>query len=341
MKNNKILLNITLTVIFIFSAAVCFSQTFNSPETLKSYLDKQPANSQTKPIKVTMNVNEQMLNKIATTIKSVGKYVNLDLSGSKITYIGWGAFNECAYLTYVTIPDSVIKIDDVAFVNCTSLTSIIIPNNVASIGFGAFSGCTSLTALSVNSDNTTYISDDGVLYNKSKTTLVAYPGGKIGTFTIPNNVTSIGEGAFSGSPNLTSVTIPDSVTSIGHGAFSNCSNLTSVTIPDSVTSIGDWTFLGCTSLTNINIPNSVTSIGHEAFSDCTSLISITIPNSVKSISNFAFSDCLRLTRVTFQGTISSHSIIGDPFPGDLRYNYLTGGIGTYTRETFSNTWKKQ
>ena len=91
---------------------------------------------------------------------------------------------------------------------------------------------------------------------------------------IPNSVTSIGTGAFSGCSSLTSVTIPNSVTSIGKYAFQDCSSLTSVTIPNSVTSIGDYAFEYCSSLTSITIPNSVTSIGYEAFRDCSSLDTI-------------------------------------------------------------------
>ena len=63
--------------------------------------------------------------------------------------------------------------------------------------------------------NSVYSSVDGVLFNKSQTTLIQYPGGKAGSYTIPNSVTSIGDYAFSGCTSLTSVTIPNSVTSIG------------------------------------------------------------------------------------------------------------------------------
>ena len=110
-------------------------------------------------------------------------------------------------------------------------------------------------------------------------------------------VTGIGDGAFSGCSDLTSVTIPNSVTSIGNAAFWYCSGLTSITIPNSVTSIGVDTFHMCTGLTSISIPNSVTSIGGCAFSGCEGLTSVTIPNSVTSIGDGAFEDCTDLKKV--------------------------------------------
>ena len=96
---------------------------------------------------------------------------------------------------------------------------------------------------------------------------------------------------------MTSVTIPNSVTSIGEGVFYNCSGLTSVTIPNSVTSIGDEAFLDCIGLTSVTIPNSVTSIGAYAFKDCTGLTSVTIPNSVTSIGDLAFANCQKIENV--------------------------------------------
>ena len=112
--------------------------------------------------------------------------------------------------------------------------------------------------------------------------------------TIPNSVTSIGNGAFSSCFSLQSVTIPNSVTKIGEGTFSDCYSLQSVTIPNSVTSIGYRAFLSCYSLQSVTIPNSVTSIGKIAFSSCYSLQSINIPNSVTKIGNYAFLHCMHL-----------------------------------------------
>ena len=76
--------------------------------------------------------------------------------------------------------------------------------------------------------NSVYSSVDGVLFNKSQTTLIQYPGAKPEAYTIPNSVTSIGDYAFSGCTSLTSVTIPNSVTSIGDSAFYGCTSLSAI-----------------------------------------------------------------------------------------------------------------
>ncbi|GHT22357.1 hypothetical protein AGMMS4957_12450 [Bacteroidia bacterium] len=147
---------------------------------------------------------------------------------NSVTSIGNGAFVRCRGLTSVTISDGVTSIGESAFAECSGLTSITIPSSVTSIGESAFFDCSGLTAINVDVANAQYSSVEGVVYNKNKTALVCYSGGKQGAFTIPNSVTSIGSGAFAFCIGLTSVTIPNSVTSIGRGAFRGYSGLTSV-----------------------------------------------------------------------------------------------------------------
>ena len=208
---------------------------------------------------------------------------------SSVTTIGEGAFVWCKSLTSINIPNSVTTIEKSAFMCCQSLTNINIPNSVTTIGEGAFSGCDSLTSINIPSSVVTiignpfynwygdlyneskvFIYEDHVLFNKSKTTLIAYIA-KETNYTIPNSVTTIGEHAFSGCDSLTSINIPNSVTTIGKHAFSSCKFLTSITIPNGVTTIGKHAFLRCHSLTSITIPNSVTTIEAGAFRGCENL----------------------------------------------------------------------
>jgi len=168
---------------------------------------------------------------------------------------------------------------------------------------------------------------DGLLLNKSQTTLVAYPNGKAGSYTIPDNITSIGNSAFECCTSLTGVTIPDSVTNIGNNAFFGCycltnvtlgagvtsigdsafasSGLTSITIPDNVTSIGEEAFAYCHNLISVTLGASVVSIGNSAFHCCTSLSSVVIPDNVTSIGDSAFSSCINLTSVTISDNVTS------------------------------------
>lgn len=147
---------------------------------------------------------------------------------STVTSIGYRAFSSCSGLMSVTIPSSVTFIGEEAFVWCRNLTSIKIPSSVTSIGSGAFGGCNVLNDIEVEANNTNYLSEEGVVYNKQKTTLVAYPSGRNGEFNIPSFVTSIGDKAFFGCTMISGIRIPSSVTSIGTDVFSSCNTLKSL-----------------------------------------------------------------------------------------------------------------
>jgi len=140
----------------------------------------------------------------------------------------------------------------------------------------------------VETNNPAYTSADGVLFNRGQTTLIQYPGGKVGSYLIPNSVTRLEDEAFLDCTSLINVTIGNNVTSIGGGAFDDCTSLTSVTIGNSVTSIGDGAFFNCVSLTNVTIPSSVTGIGADAFAGCFSLTSVYFQGNAPSLGAFVF-----------------------------------------------------
>jgi hypothetical protein len=206
-----------------------------------------------------------------------------------VTNIGdYAFFQRCFNLTSVTIPDSVTSIGDDAFNGCSALTNVTIPSSVTAIGDLVFGFCFSLTNISVDALNPAYSAPDGVLFDKNRTTLLAYPGAGPGVYTIPDTVTSLRDYAFSDCTNLTGITISDSVTNIGGWAFLNDTSLTSVTIGSGLTSIGAGAF-AYSGLTSVTIPDSVTSIGDDAFNGCTSLTNVTIGSGVTNINQIMFS----------------------------------------------------
>ncbi len=220
-----------------------------------------------------------------------------------VTEIGCFAFAGCTSLTSITIPDSVTSIGDLAFRNCTSFTSITIPSNVTSLGIRVFESCMNLTLLKVDKENTVYDSRSNCnsIIETATNTLLAGCKNTI----IPNSVTSIGLGAFSGCSGLTNITIPDGLTSIGEDAFYGCTSLESISIPEGVTSIGLGAFTSCTSFESITIPNSVTSIKPYVFERCINLKYITIPDGVTSIGGYAFFGCISLESITIPNSVTS------------------------------------
>jgi hypothetical protein len=277
---------------------------------------------------------------INEVVYTAGKYLILDLSacsapGNTIDDETGDVIQDNEYLKGIILPDSITDIGNGAFRDCVYLTSVTISAGTTAIDTNSFDGCTSLSAVLVKSANTVFADEDGVLFNKDKTTLVMYPYGKGTSYSIPASVTSIGEGAFAGT-GLTSITIPAGVASIGDSAFDNCDSLATVTISAGLTSIGDSAFRNCGSLASVAIPDSVTNIGEQAFFSCTALTSITIPAGVTSIGNYAFYNCDSLTSVTIPAGVAS---IGDSAFDNcdsLATVTISEGVTSIGEETFND-----
>ena len=197
-----------------------------------------------------------------------------------ITAIGSRAFSGCVGLTEIAIPDSVQTIAGVAFYDCSGLVNVTIPKSVKSMGSCVFSGCNKLSSIDVAPENSSFSSENGVLYNKDKTKLIKYiPGKQDTSFTVPATVTMIDQEAFSHSSNLTEIVIPDGATEIGEGSFSTCVKLTKIELPGTVTAIKRFAFNSCSELAEAIIPENVTVIGEDAFGKCPQLTIMGITGS--------------------------------------------------------------
>lgn len=281
--------------------------------------------------------------------------------GNSVKTIGKRAFSFCTDLEMVEIPNSVETIQDYAFDSCVKLASVIIGTSVKNMGTKVF-GITGIVKCAypntisypfdesgakyvVCYDPKQAIFENGWIYGPNKESVYFAPTTLKGDYHISDSVVYIGNDAFSGCTEITSIEIPNSVRSIGNfafydcigmksllignsvktigrGAFSNCYALQTVEIPNSVQTIGDLTcyedsamdkfkiaamgaFSNCSALTSIVIPNSVHTIGNCTFSNCTGLESIQIGNTVKNIGIGAFSNCCALASVEIPNSVES------------------------------------
>ena len=224
---------------------------------------------------------------IPKSVKTVGEDAFYSCDGLEkvtlsegLTELGDEAFYHCSALKEITLPNSLTAIGDNAFGGCDLFTRITIPKNVTSIGQSVFPTAEGFKEIAVAFGNPAYVSQNGVLFNKTKSVLIRYPAGKPDTeYTVPSTVTAIEGGAFSWSRNLTSVTIPGSVKEIrSWGAFYGCTNLETAILCDGLTTLGDGAFQ-YTGLMSITLPATLTSVGKDAFSSCRSLSSASYTGS--------------------------------------------------------------
>ena len=230
------------------------------------------------------------------------------IAGS-VNNIGIDAFYDCWNMNSISISPSVYTIGSKAFFKCKSLVTVELSSNIYSVNLHAFGRCSSLTNITVDPENTRYKSIDGVLFDKTGATLVQYPCSKGTTYSVPDGVTTIDDGAFAECNPLTSVSLPSTVTNMDADSFQGCDNLLEILVNESnptyktidgvVFNSTGTTLISfpCGKTDKFSIPGSVTSIKSHAFSGCSKVKSITIPSSTSTIERFSFYMCSNLKEI--------------------------------------------
>jgi len=127
----------------------------------------------------------------------------------------------------------------------------------------------------VHEDNTAYQSIDGALFSKDTSELLYYPADNPRTsYSIPNGVNTIRDGAFNGAGNLKSITVPGTVETISSYLFNPCEALEEVILENGVSVIESSAFSWCENLAKVYLPISVSEIQPGAFSFCESLTTV-------------------------------------------------------------------
>ncbi len=248
-------------------------------------------------------------------------------------------------------------------ISSPTLEDIRIPATLEEIPEGSIDG-SNIQNLYVAEGNPTYSDIDGVLFNKEKTTLIKFPAGRRGDYTVPESTKRIAEQAFQ-LTKLKTVILNEGLETIGNRAFYNSNTLTAVTIPTTVTSIADevfaWTqklatvtfaqpsqlesmgtnvFFANNSLTTITLPTSLKTT-RETFNTCYALEEIIIPDGsqLETIGAYFANDCSRLKRVVFEGSCDNLTLVNTcAFDGDtsLEYINLPKSVKTIGNQAFRN-----
>ena len=252
---------------------------------------------------------------------------------------------EIEKITKVVVSKDVTSIGAFAFNGLTGVSEYVIGANVSTISQWALE-TSAAKVFNLNGNTNFKTDDDGVLFNKEGTTLIAYPGGSTvrDEYTVPSTVTAIADGAFVGCP-IKKLTIGKKVTEglpswsfnggvleeldvncpFGKSTFARITTLKKVTLGDSITEIPEMAFYECKWLQTVSIPSGLTKIGIQAFFGCSSLQNVTLPESLKEIGYRAFRDCAALTSITFPDSLTKIGI--DAFAGCTGLTYISYGNG--------------
>lgn len=218
------------------------------------------------------------------------------------------------------VPHGVTGIRVSAFHRCDALTGLHLPESIQTLQAGIeehvsdnrthhvspFLGCRGLAEIEVDPGNQSYRSIDGVLFTADLKTLLSYPGGRLASeYSIPENVTGIDAGAFTGAQHLVDLSIPQGVSEIGRAAFSECPQLRSATLPDGLKVVPPELFEECLALPEVELGDDVMEIGTSAFAGCANMASIRLPAVLEALPGSVFAGCVSLESILLPSALTS------------------------------------
>ena len=251
------------------------------------------------------------------TLNKSGLLTISGIGDMEITAPKWDSFR--ASIHDVIIEEGITSLGYKSFSGCENLSSIKIPSTLATFNSSALTYCTGLEYINIAPGNEYFITEDRMIFDKNKSTLLLCAASK-SSVTLPYGIKTIGSSAFEGCAYLTSIALPESVTNIGSSAFYKCTNLQHIMVPNSVTEIGNSAFSYCTSLIDFIIPTNLTTISMYTFEYCSGLKSITIHKDVTIIGGDAFYSCDSLNTVYYEGTEEEWNAIRIREPDDGNYD---------------------
>lgn len=207
-------------------------------------------------------------------------------------------FQDCIYLTTVNIPAEATSIGSNAFAGCTSLQEITFGAKLKNIGTNAFANCTNLTTVNIDGGCALEIIGSSAFENTTA----------LGGIALPSTVTEIGSAAFRNS-GIANATIPANLTKIGDYAFYGCANLTSIGIPSTVSAVGAYAFAGCTNVESLALSVGLKNIGDFAFADCGKIKEVLIPESVIFMGANPFANCTGMESITLDSNNEAFVIV--------------------------------
>ena len=236
-----------------------------------------------------------------------------------VTTIGSRAFGSCASLRAIAVDPAntaYASLDGVLFDKALNTLlqcpggktgSCVIPATVTNIASGALSPCLLLASIEVDPLNPVYSSLEGVLLDQPQQTLLQYPQGKPGSYSVPASVTNIADYAFASSTALTGLTIGDAVLSLGGHVCEGCGALTNVSIGNGVTMLSAYAFNGCGNLVSATLGANMSRLGQAAFQLCGKLTNISLPATLTVIDSWVFNQCRALPSINIPNVVT----IGD------------------------------